>query len=315
MDAYEKYVQIIEEWKSKGLKKQALHQAHHPYPEAFQKIKDEHKCDLGKLLEKQFSIIETVVVPDRVHFELHVLLVEMFKEGTQEHYKMSHALGWFLGRRKHRYDMTADEYELARTNRAKAISKMQTGKKHSLESRKKMSEKAMGKKMSPEARKKMSIAKKGKKLSDEAKKKLSEKNRGKKRTVEQRQHMREAQCKAEVKAKISNSLKGRQVSEETRKKIRMSNLGKKRSAEAREKMSVIQRKSETNIWRKIRMSGGNSPSAKKINCYTKDMIFVATYACCIDASKMSGVYYTNILRSCKGKRKTAGGFIWRFVEK
>jgi hypothetical protein len=54
------------------------------------------------------------------------------------------------------------------------------GKKHSLETRKKMSEWQIGRKMSNEAKRKMSIAKKGKKLSEEHIKKLRECHRGEK---------------------------------------------------------------------------------------------------------------------------------------
>jgi hypothetical protein len=53
-----------------------------------------------------------------------------------------------------------------------------SGRKHSDESKKKMSESALGKKMSDESKKKMSESALGKKMSDETKKKMSESAKG-----------------------------------------------------------------------------------------------------------------------------------------
>jgi group I intron endonuclease len=81
------------------------------------------------------------------------------------------------------------------------ISKLGKGRKHSEETRKKMSESK--KNISEETRKKLSDLKKGKKFSEEHRKKLSESQKGKK-----------------------NSL-GKKYSEETRKKMSESKKGKK----------------------------------------------------------------------------------------
>ena len=70
-----------------------------------------------------------------------------------------------------------------------------------------------GKKHSEETKKKISEAKKGKKLSEEHRKKISESQKGHTSTDE-------------TKKKISATLKGHTVSEETRKKISESKKGK-----------------------------------------------------------------------------------------
>jgi hypothetical protein len=77
---------------------------------------------------------------------------------------------------------------------AKMGNKYWLGKKHSPETRKKMSEARMGKKMSPEARKKISEARMGKKLSPETRKKMSIARMGKKRSPETRKKISEAVC-------------------------------------------------------------------------------------------------------------------------
>ena len=87
------------------------------------------------------------------------------------------------------------------------------GRKHSEETKKKISEAHKGKKLSEEHRKKLSEAVKGtnnpnygKKLSEEHRKKLSEAHKGKKLSEEHRK-------------KIGEANKGRKLSEESRKKI------------------------------------------------------------------------------------------------
>lgn len=80
-----------------------------------------------------------------------------------------------------------------------------------------------GKKHSEETRKKMSEAHKGKKHSEEEKRKISEGNKGKKLSKEH--------CK-----KISEARKGSSISEETRKKLSEQRKGKKKSKEHAKKL-------------------------------------------------------------------------------
>ncbi len=118
------------------------------------------------------------------------------------------------------------------------------GRKHSEETKAKMSEVHKGKKHSEETRAKLSEANRGRKLSEETKAKMSEAHKGKK-------------LSEETKAKISEASKGKKLSEETRAKISESNsgenhpmYGKKHSEETKAKMSGAQSGENNNLWDK-----------------------------------------------------------------
>lgn len=145
------------------------------------------------------------------------------------------------------------------------------GKKHSIESRLKMSKVQLGHKVSQETRQKLSIAhtgKKlslatrqkmresahgntywlGKKLSEEHKRNMSMAQKGKEHTKETKEKMSIAQSGAnhpmygkhhttETKEKLSRAGKGRIISKETRKKISEAHKGRKFSSETRKKIS------------------------------------------------------------------------------
>lgn len=93
------------------------------------------------------------------------------------------------------------------------------GRKHSEESKKKMSEAHIGHKPSTETRKKLSESHKGKVLSEEHKAKLSEAKKGKKHSEEH--------CKKNGEAKKGNKYNiGRKHSDETKKKMSKAGKGK-----------------------------------------------------------------------------------------
>ena len=46
--------------------------------------------------------------------------------------------------------------------------------------------------------------------------------------------------------------------------------------------------------------------------YSKDGIFIAEYPSTMEASRQTGCHQGNICACCKGKRKSVGGFIWRY---
>ena len=48
----------------------------------------------------------------------------------------------------------------------------------------------------------------------------------------------------------------------------------------------------------------------------KNYNYINTFLSCMDAERNTGIYNGNIIACCKGRRKTAGGYIWKYeVEK
>lgn len=54
--------------------------------------------------------------------------------------------------------------------------------------------------------------------------------------------------------------------------------------------------------------------AKKVNQYDKSGNFVQTFSSCVEASKKIKASNFNISACCRGIRKTAGGYIWKYAE-
>lgn len=105
----------------------------------------------------------------------------------------------------------------------------------------------------------------------------------------------------ESKRKISESKIGITFSEEHKKKIsealsgeKSPNFGKHFSKETRRKMS-------------------ESKGVNGIIQYSKDGKFIAEYPSIMEASRQTGCHHTSICECCKGKLKSAGGFIWKYT--
>jgi hypothetical protein len=58
----------------------------------------------------------------------------------------------------------------------------------------------------------------------------------------------------------------------------------------------------------------NGTNDKKVYQYTISGDFVAEYKSAHDAARTLNIQFTNICKVCRGERKTAGGFVWRFKE-
>ena len=79
------------------------------------------------------------------------------------------------------------------------------------------------------------------------------------------------------KERMSKSLRGRKLSEETKNKI-----------------------------------SENNPNRKPILQYTKDNIFIRNWDSAKSASQELKICATSITACCKGKRKSSGGFLWKY---
>lgn len=158
-------------------------------------------------------------------------------------------------------------------------------------------------KVSRESRKRMSENKKGennpmygKRLTEEHKRKLRESRKGVKLTKE---HIEQ----------LIKSKKGKPLSQEHRDKISKANTGenngfygKHHTEETRQKMSEA---------KKGKYVGENSPNAKAVYCYEKNEIRLTAK----EWSEELCLYRSDIANCCKGKRKSTGGYHFRYATK
>jgi hypothetical protein len=69
-----------------------------------------------------------------------------------------------------------------------------------------------------------------------------------------------------------------------------------------------------NAW--IGKFGSKHGASKKVSQYTKDNVFINTYGSIIEAAEITKINKTSIGFVCRGTKKTAGGYIWKYnVEK
>lgn len=132
-------------------------------------------------------------------------------------------------------------------------------------------------------------------MSEEHRRKISEAKTGENNPMYGR-HFSEEQKK-----KMSEALKGRILSEETKKMISKARVGKHHSEETRKKLS------------KANKGKINAPT-KLIIQYSKDGEFIAEYSSIMEAERKTGISNNSICQCCKGKQKSAGGFIWKYKE-
>lgn len=132
-------------------------------------------------------------------------------------------------------------------------------------------------------------------VSEETRRKISEANSGENNPMYGR-HFSEEQKK-----KMSEALKGRILSEETKNMISKARVGKHHSEETRKKLS------------KANKGKINAPT-KLIIQYSKDGEFIAEYPSIMEAERQTDISNSSICRCCKGKQKSAGGFIWKYKE-
>ena len=104
----------------------------------------------------------------------------------------------------------------------------------------------------------------------------------------------------EQKRKMSEAKTGKHHSEESKKKISEALSGEKaywygkhHSEEYRKKIS-------------------QSMGVNGILQFSKDGEFIAEYPSIKEAERQTGCYHGNICNCCKGKYKSAGGFIWKY---
>lgn len=124
----------------------------------------------------------------------------------------------------------------------------------------------------------------------------------------------------ESRKKMSEFQKGKIVSEESKLKMSRSQKGKKRSAETKGKMSDSKKGDKCHLYGKF---GSNHPAYGKLGKYNskskkviqlkKDGEVVNEFYGINEASRETNINCGNIAQACKGKLKSAGGYLWRYA--
>lgn len=128
----------------------------------------------------------------------------------------------------------------------------------------------------------------------------------------------------ETKEKIRNSLKGHIVTEETKRKMsekaklrigeKHPNYGVRMSEEQKRKLSEVVKGFKHSEEAKAKMrgihSGENHPNARAVICIETGEKF----ECMNTAAKKYNIQLPNLVKCCKGERKKAGGYKWRYAD-
>lgn len=110
----------------------------------------------------------------------------------------------------------------------------------------------------------------------------------------------------ELKEKISIKTKEAMNNKKIREKIKKCHLGKKLSEEHKKKISLSSHKKVSEEQKeKLREVNKNKI---KVKCLETGIIYDSIH----NASRMTNIAYQNIYKVCKGERKKAGGYCWKY---
>ena len=162
-----------------------------------------------------------------------------------------------------------------------------------------------------EHNRKISEKNKGRKFTEEHKRKLSESRNGEK-NPNYGKHFTD-----EHKRKLSESNKN--PSKETRMKISEANKGRKRSEDVKQKMSESRKGKNNGFYNKNHSKEQKEKWSRerrvKVCQYDKQGKLIKIWNGIIEIEKELGIDKASISRCCRGKVKTAGGFIWKYHKK
>ncbi|MGN0246521.1 MAG: NUMOD3 domain-containing DNA-binding protein [Lachnospiraceae bacterium] len=223
----------------------------------------------------------------REHFEAHRLLAlenPNNKKLVYAWWNMSH-----MNKAKNRdYEITAEEYEEAKTAFSKIQSEAIGGENHPM----------YGKHHSEETRKKISESNKGL-LSGDKNPMFGIRRTGKDHPMYGK-HLSE-----ETKKKLSNALSGennpnygKEFSDDTKLKMHNAKIGKYDG--------------DKNPMYGVR--GKDKVNAKKVAQYDLDGNLIKIWDCIKEAADSIGIFAQNISACCRGIIKKSGGYIWKYVE-
>lgn len=144
---------------------------------------------------------------------------------------------------------------------------------------------------------------------------IGEKNHryGKHLTDEEKEHLRKLMIGE------NNPFFGKKHTEESKEKISTANTNP--SEETRKKMSKSAKERCTEDWRqwasekaKKQCKGKNNPNAKVVIQYDLNNNVIKIWDYVKQAAEQLSINKTCIAACCRGRQKTAGGFIWRYAD-
>lgn len=150
-----------------------------------------------------------------------------------------------------------------------------------------------GRVVSQEERIRMSTSRRGRKHSAETIEKIRQGNLGKHLSEETKEKLRQSRL-----GKPGPTL-GKPLSDEHKAKLREARLGKKMSAE------FCKQQSERQF---------NRPGRYIIQM-SKSGDYISVYDSLAKANRATGINTACICETCRGKQKSAGGFVWRYITK
>lgn len=289
-ETYEKFINNIIATRGRFNCGDEYHERHHIIP----------KCMGGT--NNEDNLIDLFA---QEHFVAHRLLAKENPDNNSLVYGWV-CMAFMKNGYQERYEITAEEYETLK----KMNSELMKGVKRepfTEETRNKMSQAQKNRFANPEERKKYSDMFSGEKASwygkhhsEEVKRKLSDAkkgelnpNYGKVYSEEERKYL------SELLSGEHAPMYGKHHTDETRKKISQSNTNP--SKETRQKM----RDAKIGVY-----NGANHPRAKAIMCLETKEIYGAISV----ASVKTSICEKSIGKCCRGERKTAGGYEWRFID-
>ena len=181
----------------------------------------------------------------------------------------------------------------------KKISLANKGKHHSEETKQKISGVHKGKQTSEETKKKLSSALKGRIMSDEHKQKIREASKGRHHSEESKKKMSET--KKGLQSGEKHPMFGKHHSEESKKKMSETRKGKPAHNKG-VPMSEEQKK-------KLK----NGKTSKKVLQFTLSGEFIREWPSTAECER-NGFDSSFVSSCCRGKYKSAYGFLWKYKE-
>ena len=114
----------------------------------------------------------------------------------------------------------------------------------------------------------------------------------------------------ETRQKISEARKGWKPTQATVERLRVSHRGKKASDETRKKMSAAHKGVKKSAEHAQKIGAAHS---KRVQMLTPEGELLAEFVSMTAAAATTGVSMKNISAVCRGDRRKAGGYCWRYA--